>query len=59
MGSLVEDKSYGLNDATVRSYNGINYLSMGSKSTITPIDDIADIAQIKKVVLQVSQWKEK
>ena len=45
VGSLVEDKSYGLNDATVRSYNGINYLSMRSKSTITPIDDIGYIVQ--------------
>lgn len=45
IGVLEEDRSYRFNNVTVRSFNGVKYLSLSEASTITAIDDIGEIVE--------------
>jgi len=40
---LKEEKSYKISNATVRSFNGVKYLSVGERAVITSVGDIGDI----------------
>ena len=40
---LKEDGSYKILNATVRSFNGAKYLSLGDKTVVTTIDDVGDV----------------
>ena len=41
--ALKEDSLYKIISATVRSFNGAKYVSLGEKSTIEQMDDIGDV----------------
>ena len=41
--ALKEDSSYKIVSATVRSFNGVKYVSLGEKSTIEQLGDIGDV----------------
>ena len=52
VGKLDEDKCYKLIGAKVRTYKGVNYLSLGQESQIECIDDIGVTAEIDSDDLQ-------